>query len=107
MSYGINACMLIGRTDEEAREIAQGYVDQLKVDPSIGSASGGLGANLIGSPKTILERMRRYEELGVSLFMLQFWPFREGLEIFAQEILPHLKLDRGEMARALLDQRPT
>ncbi len=106
MSYGINACMLIGRTDEEAQAIAQGYVDQLKVDPSIGSASGGLGANLIGSPKTILERMRRYEELGVSLFMLQFWPFREGLEIFAQEILPHLKLDRGESARAFLDQRP-
>ncbi len=90
MTYGVNACMLIGETDEEAVAIADDYLSQLARDPSITSASGGLGANLIGSPKTILQRIRRYQDLGVDLFMLQFYPFRQGLEVFADKILPHL-----------------
>ena len=37
------------------------------------------------------------------MMMLQFYPFRQGLEVFAQEILPHLSVDRGERARQALD----
>ena len=103
MNYGINGCMLIGKTDEEAIAVGDGYLEQLKTDPTIFSASGGLGANLIGSPKSILERIKRYEDMGVGMLMLQFYPFRQQLEVFAQEILPHLTVDRGERARKALD----
>ena len=60
----------------------------------------------IGSPKSILERIKRYEDMGVGMLMLQFYPFRQGLEVFAQEILPHLTIDRGERARQALDLVP-
>jgi len=106
MKYGINGCMLIGKTDAEAIAVGDGYLEQLKTDPTIFSASGGLGANLIGSPRSILERIKRYEDMGVGMLMLQFYPFRQGLEVFAQEILPHLTIDRGERARFALDAIP-
>lgn len=90
MNYGVNACVLIGETDAEAIAVADDYLAQLARDPSIQSASGGLGPNLIGTPKTILERIRRYQDLGIDLFMFQFYPFRQGLDVFAETILPHL-----------------
>ena len=102
MKYGINACMLLGKTDAEAQAKGEDYLARSKVDPSLFSCSGGLGANLIGSPRTVLERIRRYEDMGIGMVMLQFYPFRQGLEEFAELILPHLKVDRGELARAAL-----
>ena len=94
MKYGINACMLIGDTDEEAVAVADDYLAQLARDPSIFSASGGLGSNVIGTPKTIAERIKRYQDLGIDLFMLQFYPFRQGLEVFAEKVLPLLDVKR-------------
>jgi dimethylsulfone monooxygenase len=90
MQYCLSACVLIGDTDEEAIAIADGYVAQLQHDPSIKSASVAVGANLIGMPKTILERIRRYQSLGIDLFLLQFYPMRQGLDVFAQKLLPDL-----------------
>jgi FMNH2-dependent dimethyl sulfone monooxygenase len=90
MQYGLSACVLMADTDDQAIAIADGYVAQLARDPSIKSASVAVGANLIGSPKTVLERIRRYESLGIDLFMLQFYPMRQGLEEFALKILPEL-----------------
>jgi len=97
MQYGLSACVLIADTDEDAIAIADGYVAQLAHDPSIKSASVAVGANLIGTPKTILERIRRYEALGIDLLLLQFYPMRQGLEVFAQSLLPEL---RGRSNRA-------
>jgi dimethylsulfone monooxygenase len=91
MRYCLSACVLIGDTDEEATAVADGYVAQLARDPSIKSASVAVGANLIGTPKTILERIHRYESLGIDLFLLQFYPMRQGLEVFAQRLLPELR----------------
>jgi dimethylsulfone monooxygenase len=90
MQYGINACVLIADTDAQAVAIADDWMAQLAIDPSIGSASGGVGANVIGSPKTVVERIRRYRSLGVDLFMMQFYPMRQGLEVFAEQVLPEL-----------------
>jgi FMNH2-dependent dimethyl sulfone monooxygenase len=91
MNYGINACVLIADTDAAGVEMAEDYLAHLARAPSIGSASGGLGANVIGSPKTVVERIKRYQSLGVDLFMMQFYPFRQGLEVFAEKVLPHLR----------------
>jgi dimethylsulfone monooxygenase len=90
MQYGLSACVLVADTDEEAIAIADGYIAQLARDPSIKSASVAVGANLIGSPKTVLERFRRYESLRIDLFLLQFYPMRQGLEAFALNLLPEL-----------------
>ena len=91
MKYGINACVLIADTDQEAVGIAEDYLAHLARDPSIGSASGGIGANVIGSPKTVIERIKRYQSMGIDLFMMQFYPMRQGLDVFARDVLPHLR----------------
>jgi FMNH2-dependent dimethyl sulfone monooxygenase len=95
MQYGLSACVLMADTDGEAIDIADGYLAQLARDPTIKSASVAVGANLIGSPKTVVERIRRYESLGIDLFLLQFYPMRQGLEAFAMKVLPELVKGSG------------
>jgi alkanesulfonate monooxygenase SsuD/methylene tetrahydromethanopterin reductase-like flavin-dependent oxidoreductase (luciferase family) len=38
----------------------------------------------------IAECIRRYEAMGIGLLMLHFWPMHDGLEEFAQKVLPRL-----------------
>jgi FMNH2-dependent dimethyl sulfone monooxygenase len=95
MKYGLSACILMADTDADAIAIADGYMAQLEHDPSIRSASSAVGASIIGSPRTVLERIRRYQSLGIDLFLLQFYPMRQGLEEFANTILPELKFENA------------
>jgi FMNH2-dependent dimethyl sulfone monooxygenase len=101
MDYGINAFMFLGETDAEAQAKADDHLAQVKRDPTIGVGSSGIGAALIGSPKTVAERIRRYESLGVNLLMLAFYPMRQGLEEFAQKVLPEIARQRTASASAL------
>lgn len=90
MTYGINAIVIIGKTEEEE---AQAKADEhVSIAGAQQVGTSGVGANLIGTPKTIVERMKRYEDMGISLFMLHFCPMKEGLEEFAEQILPKLSL---------------
>ncbi len=100
IQYGVNTAIIMADTDEQAIAIADGWVEQAARDPSIFSASGGLGAAIVGSPKTVLERIRRYSNMGIDLFMCQFYPMREGLEDFAEKILPELQRDLATRAVA-------
>ena len=54
------------------------------------TAARALGACLVGTPERIAERMRRYEEIGVELFLLHFHPMLAGLDTFARKVLPLL-----------------
>ena len=49
-----------------------------------------LGAGLIGTPQTIADRIRRYEDMGITLLMLQFHPFMDGLRRFADQVMPRI-----------------
>lgn len=95
MTYGINALVLIGDTDGEAEAEAEEHLHVIRNDPTMTVGASGVGANLIGSPKTIVERIRRYQDLGISLFMLHFYPMREGLEEFAEKILCELDVAKA------------
>jgi FMNH2-dependent dimethyl sulfone monooxygenase len=56
------------------------------------TAARALGACLVGTPELIAQRMRRYEEIGVELFLVHFHPMLAGLETFAKKVLPLLAL---------------
>jgi alkanesulfonate monooxygenase SsuD/methylene tetrahydromethanopterin reductase-like flavin-dependent oxidoreductase (luciferase family) len=68
--------------------------DELEVygqrDRVSSTASRGLGGALVGTPDMIAERMRRYEEIGIELFLLNFHPMLPGLETFAKRVMPLL-----------------
>lgn len=95
MTYCLSACVLMGETDDDGNAIADGYMAQLERDPSIRSASSAVGAAVIGSPRTVVERIRRYQSLGIELFLLQFYPMRQGLDEFASKVLPELVFEKG------------
>ena len=60
----------------------------LENHPEHNVAIKALGAGLIGAPQTIADRIRRYEDMGLTCLMLQFHPMRDGLQIFADRVLP-------------------
>jgi len=88
MTYGINALVLIGETDEEAEAMADEHIRAVANDPLTAVGTSGVGAALIGTPETIAKGIRIYQSLGISLFMLHFYPMREGMEEFAERVLP-------------------
>ena len=88
MTYGINAIVFIGDTDEQAEAMADEHLRAVASDPLTAVGTSGVGAALIGTPETIARRIRIYESLGIRLFMLHFYPMRAGMEEFAQRVLP-------------------
>jgi FMNH2-dependent dimethyl sulfone monooxygenase len=87
MVYGINGVVIIGDTEEEAQAKAQQHVE---VASRLQVGTSGVGANLIGTPQSIVDKIKRYEDMGIGLLMLHFWPMSAGLEEFADKILPKL-----------------
>jgi FMNH2-dependent dimethyl sulfone monooxygenase len=52
----------------------------------------GLGAGLVGSPATIAARLDRYGQAGVDCLMLRFLPAFDGMDRFAREVMPLLRV---------------
>ena len=99
MEYGVTSLVIIADTDAEAEAKADEYRDSILADRFYTVGMAGIGGALIGTPKTIVERMRRYQSLGIDLFMLHFDPMHEGLEVFAEKVLPEL----GPVGRRLVE----
>jgi FMNH2-dependent dimethyl sulfone monooxygenase len=89
---GISACVVQGETDQEALQFASDYKAAAMSDPSLKSAYNGLSAGIIGNAKTVVERLRRWNDMGVDLFMMQFYPLQNGMERFARDVMPDIQL---------------
>ena len=87
MGYGLSALVIMADTDAEAIARAEEYEDHCRTSTFTKTPVVALGAGLVGSRKTVIERIRRYQDIGVNLLMLHFWPMREGLEEFAREVM--------------------
>lgn len=84
IGFGVSTHVGCAATMEEAEAQAR----EIESDPLANVAAKALGAGLIGPPRVIAERIRRYEDMGVTCLMLQFHPMKDGLERFANDILP-------------------
>lgn len=87
IGFGLSTHVAFGDTAEEAIEEAR----RIESDPASAVAAKGLGAGLVGTPRAIAERIRLYEEMGMTCLMLQFHPMREGLERFARDVMPLIR----------------
>ena len=88
VSYGISAHVICCDSESEAEERALALEDYGERDPVSKVAAKALGAGLVGTPRRIVERLKYYEEIGLHMAMVHFFPMRDGMETFAAEIMP-------------------
>ena len=88
LSCGVNCHVICTESTSEAEERVAELEEYGKQDPVSAVAAKALGAGLVGTPTRIVERLRYYEEIGIDLPMVHFFPMGEGLETFAARIMP-------------------
>jgi Coenzyme F420-dependent N5,N10-methylene tetrahydromethanopterin reductase and related flavin-dependent oxidoreductases len=66
----------------------------------VGLVRGGAGTALVGSPQQVAERIREYQALGVTNFILSGYPHLEEAHRVAELLLPLLPLAHGQQQRA-------
>ena len=67
-----------------------GYVES-NLWTGIGRARSGCGAAIVGDPQQVAAKIRRYEQLGISSFILSGYPHRSECRLFARLVLPLLR----------------
>ncbi len=90
LSFGMSAHVICTDTIAEAHARADELVAYGQRDRVSSTAARGLGACLVGTPELVAERMRRFEDVGVELFLINFHEMLSGLETFAQRVMPLL-----------------
>ncbi len=57
----------------------------------IGKARSGCGAAIVGDPDQVLQKLRRYEAMGIRAFILSGYPHLDECQLFAKYVLPQMK----------------
>ena len=68
----------------------EGYVEP-HLWTGIGRARSGCGAALVGSPEQIIEKIKRYMDMGIRSFIFSGYPHLDECEKFGRLVLPQLK----------------
>lgn len=109
MLYGMAAFAIVRNTEAEARrelervtnvrpgspgyDNYQDWIAHTRLEQQISLedysvSNRGLRAGLVGTPDQVAETIRRLEEAGVGLLLLQFSPQLEEMERFAETVMP-------------------
>jgi alkanesulfonate monooxygenase len=87
----------LARLDAPIRAVQRANTDPYSVmaqtmakTPRVGS-NGGTAAGLVGSYDQVAERIMRFGEAGIELFMLQFQPFEAEMRRFAAEVMTRVR----------------
>lgn len=77
-------------------ELHGGRRDKLEISPNlwagVGLVRGGAGTALVGDPKTVAERLREYQSLGIETAILSGYPHLEEAHRVAELLFPELGL---------------
>ncbi len=93
LDYCLNASVLCLDDMGEAAARADGLEVQARNNRALLVPGGvrGLGSGLVGPPSLVVERMQRYQEAGISGFMLRFLPQPVGRAKFVESVVPRLR----------------
>jgi alkanesulfonate monooxygenase len=102
-----------GRTDSEGqrRQIALSTGSSLVVEDNlwagVGLARTGVGLAIVGNPEQVERKLRAYQALGISTFILSGYPHLEECRRFGELVMPRLRASsaapvtiRAEFARS-------
>ncbi|MEM9932459.1 MAG: LLM class flavin-dependent oxidoreductase [Bacteroidota bacterium] len=56
----------------------------------IGRARSGCGAAIVGNPDQIIQKLRKYMDMGIKSFILSGYPHLEECKLFAEYVLPEI-----------------
>jgi len=90
IGYGMSCHVVCTDTADEAIQLADQLAEHGKTDRIAFIAAKALGPGLVGTPDAIAARIRRYEAAGVGTLMLHFHPMIEGMQRFADRVMPLL-----------------
>jgi FMNH2-dependent dimethyl sulfone monooxygenase len=88
LRYAINPQVICCDTQEEAERRAD---DAERNAGPRDRMVNALGAGLVGTPRTIAERLRRYEAIGLDCMLTRFTPMLEGVETFGTKVIPLMR----------------
>ena len=114
LKFGLAGFVLARETDEEAEEALAELVRLApdpalkkkmdgKVDPEavmhktsqkypwVVGANGGIAPGFVGSYDRVAARIQEYHDIGITTFLLSFYPLIEEQERFAREVRPRVK----------------
>ncbi|MDQ3622940.1 MAG: LLM class flavin-dependent oxidoreductase [Verrucomicrobiota bacterium] len=78
------------RQDALRAQSQDDYIEE-HVWSGIGRARSGCGSALVGSPERILQKLRRYIDMGIRAFIFSGYPHKDECELFARHVLPSLQ----------------
>jgi len=65
----------------------------------IGRGRSGCGSAIVGTPEQVLNKLQRYIAMGIRAFVFSGYPHKDEAEIFARDVLPHLKTVKLSVAQ--------
>lgn len=68
----------------------EGYIEP-HLWTGVGRARSGCGMALVGSPQQILDKLRRYRDMGIRAFIFSGYPHLDECRCFGELVLPHLE----------------
>lgn len=94
---------VLSRFDSEGQkrmsQLHGGSKDNLEISPNlwagVGLVRGGAGTALVGDPKTVSQRMKEYEEIGIETFILSGYPHLEESYRVAELLFPYLQIEKA------------
>jgi alkanesulfonate monooxygenase len=82
-------------SEGQRRQVALASSESLVVEPNlwsgVGLARSGVGVAIVGSPEQVAAKLRSYQALGISTFILSGYPHLEECRRFGEMVMPLLK----------------
>ena len=86
-------------SEGQRRQLALSASSSLVVEPNlwagVGLARSGVGVAIVGDPVQVAEKLRAYQALGISTFILSGYPHLEECRRFGEMVMPLLRQRTG------------
>jgi len=91
LAAGVTAHVIACETDGEAHEKARKLAEYGKRESINQVVARATGSGLVGSYRTVAERLDAYAEAGFELALLHFYPMIDGMRDFMANVVPLMK----------------
>ena len=81
----------VARQSKMREEADKKYYVEPNLWTGIGLARSGCGAAIVGSPDQVINKIKKYQKMGIRCFIFSGYPHLQECKIFARLVLPKIK----------------